>query len=764
MSHIQQFQGNTANGTAITVVYAQQPAVDVAVAFAFVGNDLPRLVYWGRPISDPETLVGAYDAQNPQRVSGALDYTPWPSVLPTQSESWIGADRFDVSRDGRKLFCKFTVTNISAETVEAGNAYDMTVEGGYPQWKVSDSPKATPTITATAEDAEQGVRIVWTCELDASGLMRQKASVINIGSGQLEVGKVELAYTIPADATEILTTTGHHLHERSPQRQPLTVGRFERVSMVGRPDFDATLLLSVGETGFGFTRGDVYSAHVGWSGNSVLSIERLPYTAGVLGGGEVLLGGEIGLGEGEEYTTPWLYGSYGTGLNEVSSRFHSYIRNVHRDWRAEHGIAAKPRPVILNTWEAVYFNHDYDTLTALADKAAESGVERFVVDDGWFGSRRDDTSGLGDWEISQDVWPDGPKSLKALADYVHGKGLEFGLWFEPEMVNPDSNMFRNHPDWVMKPTANRLPMQGRTQQVVDLTNPDAYAYVYGAMDKLVGELGIDYIKWDHNKLVTEEVSPRTGRPAAHAQTLAVYRIFHDLKAAHPGLEIESCSSGGGRIDVGILEVADRVWVSDCVDPVERADIQRYTSLLVPPEMMGEHVGDSPAHSTHRATSQEMRMAMAFFGHMGVEWNLLKQPQEDIDKLHEWVSEFKKHREWFAVDTVVHSDAADPAVRVDGCVMPNKDAAIYRFTQLTTSQTYPAAPVRLPGLDPDAVYEVSPLEVSLDLAKQDIGNGQSPLGWWTAEGVRMTGRALASYGIRPPALHPAQAVLFKVVRI
>ena len=252
--------------------------------------------------------------------------------------------------------------------------------------------------------------------------------------------------------------------------------------MIGRPDFDATLLLSVGEHGFGFTHGNVYSAHVAWSGNSVLSAERLPYTTGVIGGGEVLFGGEVGLEHGESYTTPWLVGSYGEGLNEVASRFHGYIRRVHRDWLVDHGIAPKPRPVILNTWEAVYFNHDYDTLTALADKAVESGVERFVVDDGWFGARRDDTAGLGDWQISQDVWPDGDKSLKALADYVHGKGLEFGLWFEPEMVNPDSDMFRNHPDWVLKPTAGRLPMQGRTQQVVDLTNPDAYDYIYGAMD------------------------------------------------------------------------------------------------------------------------------------------------------------------------------------------------------------------------------------------------------------------------------------------
>ena len=764
------FTGAAADGTALTAVYLTQPAANVAIGLVFAGSDLPHIVHWGRPLAKPDTLLAAYDALKPQRVSGALDDTAWPSILPTQAESWIGEQRVVLRRAGVELFPKFTVTNIEAggvleATLDAVSGESYTDVAGHAR---ATGPVRVPGVIVTARDEEQGVEVEWHLELLPGGLVRQKATVTNLfgadAGAPLEIGKIELGFPLPESAGEILTTTGHHLRERSPQRQDFTIGRFAKSSMIGRPDFDATLLLSVGEHGFGFTHGNVYSAHVAWSGNSVLSAERLPYTTGVIGGGEVLFGGEVGLEHGESYTTPWLVGSYGEGLNEVASRFHGYIRRVHRDWLVDHGIAPKPRPVILNTWEAVYFNHDYDTLTALADKAVESGVERFVVDDGWFGARRDDTAGLGDWQISQDVWPDGDKSLKALADYVHGKGMEFGLWFEPEMVNPDSDMFRAHPDWVLKPTANRLPMQGRTQQVVDLTNPDAYDYIYGAMDKLVSELGIDYIKWDHNKLVTEEVSPLTGRPAAHAQTLAVYRIFTDLKAAHPGLEIESCSSGGGRIDLGILEVADRVWASDCVDPVERADIQRYTSLLVPPEMIGEHVGASPAHSTHRATSQEMRMATAFFGHMGIEWNLLKEPQEDIDKLSEWTAEFKKHREWFAVDTVVHSDAADPAVRVDGCVMPNKAAAIYRFTQLTTSQTYPSAPVRLPGLDPDAVYVVSPLDVSLDLVKQDIGNGQSPLGWWTADGVKMTGRALAAYGIRPPALHPAQAVLFKVVRI
>ena len=770
MPLIQQFQGTAADGTDLTAIYAEQPSADVSFALIFAGDDLPRFVHWGRPIADPATIVSQYDALRPQRVSGALDDTAWPSILPTQSESWIGAPRCEIRRDGIELHCRFQVEAVTVTAIEydAGTAAQparpATVgEQLFAERSSSENPSQTPTIAVEASDDEQGVGIIWTAELDESGLIRQRLEITNLGGGTLEIGRIELGFPLPADASEILTTTGHHLRERHPQRQPLTVGRFEKLAMAGRPDFDASLLLSAGEPGFGFTRGDVYSVHVGWSGNSVLSAERLPYTTGLIGGGEILLGGEIALANGESYATPWVVGSYGHGLNEVAARFHEYLRRVHRDERRALGIADKPRPVILNTWEAVYFNHNYDTLAALADKAAAIGVERFVVDDGWFGSRRNDTSGLGDWQIAQSVWPDGPKSLRALADYVHGLGMEFGLWFEPEMANPDSDLYRAHPDWILRPTASRLPMQGRSQQVVDLTNPEAYAYVYGCMDRLIGELGIDYIKWDHNKLVTEAVSPRTGRPAVHAQTLAVYRIFRDLKAVHPGLEIESCSSGGGRVDLGILEVADRIWVSDCVDPVERADIQRYTSLLVPPFMMGEHVGASPAHSTHRATSQELRMAMAFFGHMGVEWNLLKESDADVAKLGEWIAEFKKHREWFAVDTCVHSDCSDPAVRVDGMVKPDRSAAFYRFTQLITSDTYPSAPVRLPGLDPDGTYRIQPLWLDLDLDGLGIGNGQSPLGWWTPNGVLMTGRALATYGLRPPSLHPAQSVLLTAIR-
>ncbi|MBW3090555.1 alpha-galactosidase [Bifidobacterium miconisargentati] len=741
MSTIERFEGAGSDGTAISVVYAEQRDANIAFALAFTGNQLPRLVHWGRPLADPKAAIALYDAVRPQRVSGVLDYTPWPSVLPTQAEGWMGASRINVARDGVELFCRFAVTDVAIDSHEDTGIKDATV----------------PTVTVSAADEEQGVGLEWTAELLPGGLIRQQATVRNLKDGELAVNRLELGFALPANATEVLTTTGHHLRERQPQRRPLAVERIEKVSVVGRPDFDASLLLAAGEPGFGFERGDVYAVHVAWSGNSLLSAERTPYTQALIGGGEVLLSGEIALAKGESYATPWVFGAYGDGLNEVGTRFHSYVRSLHPE------LTAKPRPVMLNTWEAVFFDHNFDTLKALADKAAASGVERYVVDDGWFGSRRDDTSGLGDWQIAQDVWPDGPKSLKALADYVHAKGMEFGLWFEPEMINPDSNTYRAHPDWVLKPTENRMPMEGRHQQVLDLSNPDAYRYIYDSIDGLVNELGIDYIKWDHNKQVTEGISPYTGRPAVHSQTLAVYRIWHDLKAAHPGLEMESCSSGGGRMDLGILRYASRVWTSDCVDPVEREDTQRYTSLVVPPCMMGEHIGHSPAYATHRATSQEMRMAMAFFGHMGIEWNLLKEPDEALAKLGEWVTEYKKHREWFAQDTCMHADQCDPAVRVDGMVKPDKSAAIYRYTMLTTSSTYPTAPVHLPGLDPDANYRVYPLAVNLDLDASGANVGFSPLGWWNEQGIVLPGRALTTYGIRPPELNPAQAALFAAVK-
>src|SRR5699024_5253862 len=238
----------------------------------------------------------------------------------------------------------------------------------------------------------------------------------------------------------------------------------------------------------------------------------------------------------------------------------------HRHLRAREHHVDRRRPVTLNVWEAVYFAHDLARLTDLADRAAALGVERFVLDDGWFGSRRDDFSGLGDWVGSEEVWPDG---LGPLIDHVTGLGMEFGLWFEPEMVNEDSDVARAHPEWVLGPSPTALPLESRHQQVLNLSLPEAYEHVRTQMLDVLDRYDIGYLKWDHNRDLLEAATRATGRAAVHEQTLAAYRLMDELKAAHPGLEIESCSSGGARVDLEVLEHTDRVWVSDCIDPLER---------------------------------------------------------------------------------------------------------------------------------------------------------------------------------------------------
>ncbi|WP_281273182.1 alpha-galactosidase [Luteococcus japonicus] len=268
------------------------------------------------------------------------------------------------------------------------------------------------------------------------------------------------------------------------------------------------------------------------------------------------------LANGQSYTSPWLVFGHGTGLDSIAHAHHDFLR-------ATHPVDAE-RPVTLNVWEAVYFDHDADRLLDLARRAADLGIERYVLDDGWFGARRDDRAGLGDWTVSPDAWPGG---LHPLVDEVTRLGMQFGLWFEPEMVNPDSDLAREHPDWVLQ-VPGRMPLEARHQWVLNLGIPEAYTHVRDQMMALLEEYEIGYIKWDHNRDLLDPGTHPDGRPGVREQTLAFYRLVDELKAAHPGLEIESCSSGGARIDLEVMQHCDRVWVSDNIDPTDRQQMTR----------------------------------------------------------------------------------------------------------------------------------------------------------------------------------------------
>ena len=399
------------------------------------------------------------------------------------------------------------------------------------------------------------------------------------------------------------------------------------------------------------------------------------------------------------------------------------------------------RQVLLNTWEAAYFDHDLDHLLDLADRAADIGVERFVLDDGWFGRRRDDTKGLGDWVVSEEAWPHG---LHPLVERVHALGMEFGLWVEPEMVNLDSEVAEQHPDWLLQ-TARGPGIPSRHQHVLDLANPQAYAHVRDQISALVAEHGIAYLKWDHNRPLVDAGQWPTGRAGVHAQTAAALGLMAELKARHPGLEIESCAGGGGRIDLETVEVADRFWTSDCIDAHERHRINVATGLLMPPELLGTHVGAGRDHTTGRWLELDFRAGTALWGHFGIEWDLSAADPGELDRLAGWVARHKQFRELLHRGTVVHADVTNPALQLDGVVARDGSEALYKVSMLEHSLVWPPGRVTLPGLDPLRHYRVEVVHP----APAEAPDGLLPL--WARTGVTLTGEELGVIGVQAPSL-------------
>ncbi|SEQ43873.1 alpha-galactosidase [Lentzea xinjiangensis] len=681
-----------------------------SIVIALQGSSLPVVAHWGRTLGDigPEALRASARAVEWPIPNNAPDVPVTLALLPDAGAGYAGRPGLRGHRGGEHFAPALAVTSFSGE------------DGSIFRYVASDEA-AELTVTGTVE-------------LLPSGMVRVRHVVRNDGSTPYALEGLETALPIPSHATELLDFTGRWSRERAPQRQTLNYGSWVRESRHGRTGHDATIGLLAGTPGFSFRHGEVWAVHVAWSGNHVTYAENLPDGSPVLGGGELLLPGEITLAPGEEYESPWLYAAYSAeGVDGISAAFHRHLRER----------SSRPRPVVLNTWEAVYFDHDLARLTSLADTAAAMGVERFVLDDGWFRHRRDDTAGLGDWYVDETVWPDG---LTPLIKHVRSLGMEFGLWFEPEMVNPDSDLYRAHPDWALGPRPGVLPPPSRNQQVLNIAHPEAYAHILDRVSSVLADNDIAFVKWDHNR---DLISSRV-----HDQTAAFYRLLDDLRLRHPHVEIESCSSGGGRIDLGVLSRTDRVWTSDCNDALERQLIQRWTGVFLPPELMGAHVGPTKSHTTGRVHDLSFRVATALFGHFGIEWDINSTTEEERAGLRAAIEYYKDVRSLVHTGTVVRSDHPDPAAWVHGIVAADRSEALFCYAQLTTSvQTKPRR-VRLPGLDPARTYRLS-----FDApAGRPRLTQRDPASW---DPLELPGSALSEAGVQLPVLEPEQALLMRL---
>ncbi|WP_245712261.1 alpha-galactosidase [Glycomyces sambucus] len=701
---------------------------------------VPQVLHWG---ADPGPAAGLRETAAPALLNNSPDEPRRLTVWPVERDGWSGTP-------AQRGHAAGTATTPRPELVEV-QAVPGRSGGGR--------------IALRFADRVSALRGEIVFAMDEFGVLAVDQSVtrdLALAPGAAEpytLDGLRVLMPVPDRAAELLDFTGKWCRERAPQRGPLRFGTHARRAHRGKPGHDTPFLMALGTDGFGFGHGELWTVHLAWSGESEYLAERLPEGTGlfaaVLGAGELLHPGEVRLADGERYDAPTAVFTWsGSGLDGIADRLHRRLRA-----RASH--PAEPRPLVLNTWEAVYFDHDMDRLTGLVARAAKVGVERIVLDDGWFRGRRGDHAGLGDWYVDEGVWPEG---LRPLVDLVRGHGMEFGLWFEPEMVNLDSDLARAHPDWVLGP-AQGLGPAARRQYVLDLARPEAYAHVRDRISALVGEYGIDYLKWDHNRDLLEAVSRRDGaeRSSVRAQTLALYRLLDELRALHPGLEIETCSGGGGRIDLGILDRTDRLWASDCNDPVERAQIERWTRMLVPPELIGSHLGAARSHTTSRTTDLAFRLAASLTAHAGIEMDLQTASDEELERVRAWAGMYRELRLLIHSGRIVNADLADDAVQLTGIVAQDGAHALYTWARTATSPAGQTGRVRLPGLDPAARYRI---RVRGDLGDPSRHQGRDP-GWIAAaaaDWIDLDGGVLAVAGVPLPTLNPQQAMIFELRRL
>lgn len=695
-----------------SLVHLRSARSSVVLGFA---RESVTVLHWGAPLGEFDEQAFLTIADDSESFT-ELDAGQRTGLWGENSRGNLGAPALSAHRDGADFSPHFTLV---------------------------DAEQRQNAVHVIAEDEQAGLRIESLIELTKEGVLLVGHSLENTGSGTVTVDGLMTWLPLPDRAAEVLDFTGRWVKERQPQRMPINVGTWVRESREGRSGHDATIVQLALTPGTEFGHGEAWSVGLQWSGNTRHAVERTFIGRTRIGAGELLLPGETRLQQGQRYDAPQIAAAYSNaGIDGVTAAYLDWLRD-----RPNH--PRRPRPLTLNVWEAVWFDHDLAKLTALADAAQKVGVERFVLDDGWFHLRRDDYAGLGDWWVDPAVWPQG---LNPLIQVVQDRGMEFGLWFEPEMVNADSDLFRDHPDWILH-AGDRTPPEKRHQQVLNIANPEAWQYLYERMHALLGEYDIAYIKWDHNRALIE---PGDGeRAVVREQTLAFYRLVDALKAAHPGLEIESCSSGGGRIDLGAIEHCDRFWTSDCNEALERQQIQRWTGIAIPPELLGTHIGPPVSHSTGRAHTLGFRATTALLGHAGIEWDISTCSEQEIAQLRDWADYYKANRDLLHTGTVVRVDGIDESAYVHGVVAQDKSRALFVYAQLTAARASKPDNFVLQGLDPARNYTVR-LRHFADAPKVL----ESPLPAWAA-GVTLPGDVLMSIGLRPQRIYPEQAFVIEL---
>ena len=651
-------------------------------------------LYWG------PRLGGDVLTYNPSDYSSFASFdlpvSVLPSELPVCGTGWFGTPAVGI-RDARgdEVVC---LKVVSAEILSG--------KPGLPGLPAvyTEKDEEADTLAVYLDDAVSGLQVtalytVFSC----SGAVTRSLLLKNGGSEPLTVTSL-LSASVPIwrGDLDILHLNGAWARERRLMRVPAGEGEFRIVSARGASGHEENPFLALCDRNADEFSGQVWGLSLVYSGSFLASCRT-----DIFGHARISIGMNPDvfswqLDPGESICSPEAVMVYSAeGLNGMSQTFH----RLYRDRLARGFWRDRSRPVLLNSWESAYFYFDEKKLLAIAEKAAEIGAELFVLDDGWFGKRNSDNCSLGDWTVNTEKLPGG---LAGLSEKIHGIGLKFGLWFEPEMVSPDSNLYRAHPDWCLH-VYNRPRTEARQQLILDLSRPEVQEYIVSAVSALLTSSGIDYVKWDMNRNMTEAFSailpPERKKETQHRYILGLYRVLEAITSAFPDVLFESCSGGGGRFDPGMLYYMLQTWTSDDTDAVERLKIQYGTSIVYPASAMGAHVSAVPNHQTGRTVPLKMRGDVALGGNFGFELDPGKLPPDEQEEAKQMVARVKALRDLTRTGTFwrLLSPFAGPVTAWAFVSEDRRTVLLCAYSVLPVPNSAPVR-VRLRGILPDTWYK------------------------------------------------------------
>lgn len=557
------------------------------------------------------------------------------------------------------------------------------------------------TLEILLEDSVSGVQVkLLYGVLEKEDIITRSAEISNCGTAGIVVEKAASAcLDFVTGDYDLLSFWGRHVMERNLQRREIAHGSFGIGSRRGTSSHQYNPAVILAGKNTTEEHGNCYGLVFVYSGNFMCEAEKDQFeqTRVLMGLHSDLF--HYSLEPGETLTVPeTILGYTDKGLGQLSILFHRCImehicRGRYRDL---------PRPVILNSWEAAYFDFDGETICGLAKDAAALGIDMVVMDDGWFGKREDDNSGLGDWQVNQRKLG---CTLKELTEKVNGFGVKFGLWIEPEMVSEDSSLYREHPDWALQ-TPGRKPVRGRNQLVLDFTRKDVRDAVFKAICGVLDQGNIEYIKWDMNRSISDVYSMQDKQgKVAYDYVLGVYDFLEKLIKRYPDMLIEGCSGGGGRFDAGMLYYTPQIWCSDNTDALDRVLIQYGTSFLYPVAAVGAHVSAVPNHQTGRGVSLHTRGVTAMAGAFGYELDPGELTDEERDEIRRQIRQYKKHEELIRKgDYFRLSDPFQDTYAAWQFTSKDKDRVLLNVVMLEVHGNMPVTYVKLRGLQGDMVYE------------------------------------------------------------